>query len=329
MPHPPRVGTLAQIGEFGFLAQLLPKLWRGAGVIIGPGDDCALVETRNSRFLVTTDVLIEDVHFRRGWLTPRQIGRRGFCVTASDLAAMGGRPRFVFVSVAAPPSTTVADLRRLHEGIAAAARENGASIAGGNLSRGRALFVSLTMIGDSPPRPLQRSGARPGDALYVTGDLGTAALGRQLLQGGRSGSAIQRFRQPIPRLAVGALLARRRIASAAIDVSDGLLQDLHHLCVASGVGARIDASMIPCTRPVRARGLALALSGGEDYELLYTVPPPRLASMERLKRRLGCRITRIGQILPARAGICVVDATGAPVSLRHQGFDHFAGDKRR
>jgi thiamine-monophosphate kinase len=288
---------------------------------VGPGDDCAVVDVPGRRLLLTTDALVEGVHFRLTWMTPEQIGRKAYLVNASDIAAMGGQPRYVLVSVTAPGRYAGRDLMRLNRAISAAARATGARVVGGNLTRGRTLSVTLTLIGDSPAHPVLRAGARAGDVLFVTGVLGQAARGlRQLRRdAGARGVAVERFRRPPCRLPAGALLARERIASAMIDVSDGLLQDLGHICTASGVGARIELASLP-----RAGDPMLALTGGEDYELLYAVPPHRLARLHALRGRLGCPMTRIGEIVPRAQGVRAIDARGRPVPVARAGFDHFA-----
>lgn len=322
--------TIGTLGEFGFLSRLLPGLPRGRGVLVGPGDDAALVAGATRRLLVTTDALVEGVHFRRGWLRPEQIGRKAYLVNASDIAAMGGRPRFCLVSVGASPDLPSRDLIALHRGLRAAADETGAQLVGGNLTRAPELFVSVTLLGEAPRRPALRSGARPGDLLYVTGTLGDAALGLEMLRRdpGARGAPVSRFREPPERLRAGALLSRPGHASAMIDVSDGLLQDLGHLCRASGVGARVDASLLPASRSVRRRGLSLALGGGEDYELLCAVPARNQARVERLRSRIGCRLTRIGCCVPQRSGLQVIDERGRALAAERAGFDHFAAARR-
>jgi thiamine-monophosphate kinase len=275
--------------------------------------------------MVTTDALVEDVHFRRAWLTPRRIGRKAYLVNASDIAAMGGAPRYCVVSVAAPARIAAADLLAVHAGIAAAARETGARVAGGNLSEARRLFISVTLIGAAGRRFVRRSGARPGDAVYVTGTLGEAALGLRLLRRNRAarGPAVRRYGEPIPRLQAGAALAASGCASAMIDVSDGLLQDLGHIAAASGVGAQIEIGRIPCSNAVRRAGIDLALHGGEDYELLFTVPPRAQAKLARIEETLGCRVTRIGVVTPPHSGIRLVDRSGHSHPATASGYDHF------
>lgn len=315
--------ALDAVGEFGLLAALLPTLPSGRGVRLGPGDDCAVLAAPRGAQLFTVDSLVEGVHFRRGWLTPDALGRRAFLINASDIAAMGGAPRWCVIDVGAPPRCAADDLAAISRGCAAAATAHGAALVGGNLSRAAQLSITVALIGAAPPRPLTRAGARPGDALYVSGRLGDAALGvRQLRRDAAArGAATARYRAPEPRLALGALLARRGIASAAIDVSDGLIQDLGHLCAASRVGARIEAARVPCTPAVRRTGLAL--HGGEDYELLFAVPPRRERLLARLAEQAGCALTRIGVCTANGEGISVVDARGVPLELPQAGHDHF------
>ena len=322
--------TLAASGEFGLLAALLPTLPAGRGVIVGPGDDCAVVQSPSRRLLLTVDSLVEGVHFRAGWLTPRQLGRKAFLVNASDIAAMGGTPRWCVVNLAAPPHTPAAHLAAISRGIAAAGRENGASLVGGNLSRAARLAVDVTLVGVAPPRPLRRRGARPGDLLYVTGQLGEAALGLRALQRDRRarGPAVRRFREPPSRWRAGFRLAGSGAVSAMIDVSDGLAQDLGHLCAASRVGARIRLDRLPCSPRVRRAGLSLALAGGEDYELLCAVPAHHRRRVERLAARFSFPFTCIGECRPAREGLRAIDSEGRVVPLTAAGHDHFAGRAR-
>jgi thiamine-monophosphate kinase len=315
---------LAKTGEFEFLARLLPRLASGRGVVVGPGDDCAVVAVGRQRWLITTDALVEGTHFRPRWFTPQQLGRKAYLVNASDIAAMGGRPRYVLAALAVPARYPDRDLMRLNIGIAKAAAETGACVIGGNLTRADRLSVTITLVGEMRGTPVLRRGAQPGDALFVSGELGSAAYGRRLLSRRVTarGHEVRRFREPVPRLEAAALLAQHRLASAMIDVSDGLLQDLGHLCAASGVGARVEVEQLPCRPSIRAAGHALALSGGEDYELLCAVPMHRLARMRKLQHRFGCQMTRIGAVMPKSYGVRAVDALGTVYS-GPTGFDHF------
>jgi thiamine-monophosphate kinase len=318
------VKTLGELGEFPFLDRLLPLLPSGRGSVVGLGDDCAVMRGLGKNVLLTTDALVAGVHFERGWMTPHQIGRKAYLVNASDVAAMGGRPRFCLVSLGAPVDFPVSDLLAIHRGIADAAAEHDAWVAGGNVARASELFLSIALIGEMTIAPVRRSGGRPGDALYVTGSLGEAALGLKQLQQNPSarGAAVRRFREPIPRVQAGMHFARG-IASAMIDISDGLLQDLGHLCDASDVGAEILLDALPCSLRVRRDASMLALRGGEDYELLVAVPQKAEAHLKRLRAKLECEVTRIGGLLPKGDGLRVRDAAGKSIAIDGTGFDHF------
>jgi thiamine-monophosphate kinase len=322
--------TIAEVGEFAFLSRLLSGWRKGAQTVIGPGQDCAVIRCGTRNCLLTVDALVEGVHFERAWLTPRQLGRRAMLVNASDIAAMGGRPRFCVVNLEVPPTYAMRDLWALQSGIVAAARQCGADVVGGNLTRAHTLAVSVSVLAEAPARIVARRGAHLGDRIYVTGTLGDAALGVRLLRARGAGSntrPLRRFREPAPRLRAGRLLVESGIVSAMIDVSDGLVQDLGHLCRESAVGALIHAERVPLSTTYRVllgAGDLLALHGGEDYELLCTVPERKVKVLERNRARLGCSITCIGEIAGHR-GVRLVDAAGRRVALPRAGYDHFRG----
>lgn len=335
-----RRDTLGDIGELAFLRRLLPRLRQNPRVLVGPGDDCAAVRGE-ARLLLTTDALVEGVHFEPGWLEPEEIGAKAVLVNLSDIAAMGGVPRFLLLSVGAPAATRRADLERLHRGAERAARRHGAAVVGGNLTAAERLFVSVTAVG-AASRPLLRSGARPGDAIFVTGTLGDAALAVDLLRrfGGRlreggarlPGTAaarralLSRFVLPAPRLDVARRLAAAGVVGAMIDVSDGLVTDLGHLCESSGTGAVVDAAALPRSSAYEALAgtdPGPALRGGEDYELLFTVPPARLRRFEALRRGQGGRITRIGEVVARPRGVRVRESGGRIRKPARPGFEHF------
>lgn len=318
--------TIGECGELGFLNRLLPRLRKGAGVVVGPGQDCALVRRGRHRLLVTVDALVEDVHFRSSWISPRQLGRRSFLVNASDIAAMGGRPRWCVVSVGVPGNYSRRSLLQLHSGIDEAAGECGAFVVGGNLTASSRLWVSVTLIADAPGRTVTRQGARPGDHIFVTGWVGDAALGViQLKRGLRSSGPIWRYREPQPRLAAGAVLVASGAVSAMVDVSDGLIRDLGHICRASGVGAAVDPWRLPLSRAYR-RELGsdprLALAGGEDYELLCAVPQRKVRLLPQLSRSLGCKITAIGRFIEGK-GVHVSGPQRMKPAPTRGGYDHF------
>jgi thiamine-monophosphate kinase len=319
---------LADISEFGFLSRILQRLPAAPDVLVGAGQDCAAIRCGRRPLLLTVDALVEGVHFETGWMSARQLGRKSFLVNASDVAAMGGRPRVCLVSLGVPPSFPAPDLFALQAGIVAAARAAKTAVVGGNLTRAAQLWVSVTLLAEAPKRIVTRQGARPGDRIYVTGTLGDAAAGVRHLRAGKAGHArgvIARFREPSPRLRAGRLLVESGIASAMIDVSDGLVQDLGHICAESRVGARIDAHRVPLSKTYRALvdpDDQLALHGGEDYELLCTVAERNVPQLERSRSRLGCPITHIGEITSGR-GVRVLDAKGGLIKLQSKGHDHF------
>jgi thiamine-monophosphate kinase len=315
------VRRLRDVGEHGWIATLARRLAAAPAsrVILGPGDDAAVVRAGRRPLLLTTDTLLEGVHFRTGWITPAALGRRAFRVNASDLAAMGGIPRFALLALEVPRRMAVAHLDRLVDGFASDARASGAALVGGNLVAGSRLSVTVLLIGEAPGRVVTRAGARPGDALYVTGTLGGPGLAvRGLARRGRG-----RLPDPPLRLHAGVQLAR--VARAMIDVSDGLVQDIGHLCAASGVAAEIEATMLPLAAALRrlpARpALTLAVTSGEDYELVAAVPARSERALARL--RLGCRLTRIGRVVAGRPAVRVRDAAGRTVPLARRGYDHF------
>jgi thiamine-monophosphate kinase len=316
-----RSRRLRDVGEHGWLARVLPGLPSGPRVLVGPGDDAAVLRAGRGPQLVTVDALVEGVHFRRGWAPPRSLGRRAFRVGASDLAAMGARPTAVLLALECPPVRPEAEITRFVRGLAAEAARHGAALVGGNVSAGRRLAASVTVLGEAAGRVVTRAGARAGHLVVVTGALGAGAAIVRALRAG------ERMPWPLPpdRLVAGALLARH--ASAMIDLSDGLLQDLGHVCRASGAGARIDVSKVPVApRCVALAGKAarrLALAGGGDYELLATVPPARWHALRAGAARIRCRLTVIGEIVAAR-GVALHEH-GAPVRTPGpRGWDHFA-----
>ena len=321
--------TLRDRGERALLETIRRLLPARGSVLLGPGDDAAVVARARHPLVLTIDACVEDVHFRRRWLTPRALGRRAFAVSASDIAAMGGRPLAALLAIEAPATTPADTVRGIVEGMRGAARAVGAELVGGNLTGGRALGLTVAVVGEAPWRPITRAGGQVGDRLFVTGDLGGAACGLRLLQRGRSirggDRAVRRWQRPTARIRAGAELARGRIAGAMIDLSDGLLIDAGRLCRASDVGARIELARVPVARTLRGLGAAavrkLALAGGEDYELLFAVPTERLRALARTN--LGCAVTEIGALVAGR-GVRVVDTAGRAVTVpADTGHEHF------
>ncbi|MBM4298779.1 MAG: thiamine-phosphate kinase, partial [Deltaproteobacteria bacterium] len=226
------------------------------------------------------------------------------------------------------------EIAACYRGFNRLAKRSGVALVGGDTNIARSLIVSVCLFGNPPARPVRRSGARAGDDIYVTGTLGDSALGLALLRKGlpnvkssAEAQMVARHHRPTPRLATGADLARRKLATAMIDISDGLLQDLDHICHASGVGAVIWHGRLPLSRAYRElagqSAKTLALNGGEDYELLFCARPNRRAQIERLSAAGDIAISRIGQCLPATKGITVLDNGGKTLSISRTGHDHF------
>lgn len=276
--------------------------------------------------------MVEGVHFELRWARPETIGARALYVNLSDIAAMGGHPTACVVNLALRKGVATRTLDGIYAGLRRAARESGTDIVGGNITRARELSITIAMLGEVAAGVMRRDTARPGDEVFVTGTLGDAALGWRLLAStarGRAGTVarkflIDRFLAPQSRIDAGLRLASMKPVPAAIDVSDGLMQDLGHLLERSGVGAEIDASRIPLSpayKTLMGHDLSHALGGGEDYELLFCLRPGRIES--QLTRQLRVPVHRIGRIVKGR-GLRVIGAD-AP---RLAGWDQLRATSR-
>lgn len=294
-----------------------------AHVELGIGDDAAVLAASGKRSVISVDAAFENVHFRRSFAALDVIAERALIAALSDLAAMGAAPRAALLALGLPDDTLDEDVDALAAGFARASEHHACPIVGGNLSRANELSITSTVVGETEAAPLTRSGARDGDSLFVTGVVGAAALGLLLLERDnddpRGQPFVARFLKPVARIAEG--LALRGQASAAIDVSDGLLQDLAHVCRASGVGAMVETMHLPLARGfvemAHALGrdpLALALGGGDDYELLFTLPAGSRAP------DFG---TRIGTITARSGEVSAVDGSGKKLDLPAYGYRHF------
>ena len=317
----------------------------GAGEVrLGIGDDAAVIRPGGGRELViSADQFLEGRHFLARRHPAESVGYKALARATSDLAAMGAAPLYFFMTLALPAGRTGAWLDNFLRGMARAAREFKMILLGGDLARQRAIAISITVVGEIlPGRAVTRSGARPGDAIFVSGTLGRAEMGLRMFLGVSGGAAEIAARKPgaaawsdalyahlypQPRLALGAWLARKRFATSMIDVSDGFSTDLGHICATSGVGARVSIGSLPTpsmTQLAVHLGLdsfALGLHGGEDYELLFTVPK-RLAG--KIPARFGkLKITRVGEITRRRE-VLLVNARGEARPLRPRGWDHFS-----
>jgi len=325
---------LSRLGEFGLIERVRRLTPKSRSVLLGIGDDAAWVRNKTRSCLITSDVLIEGIHFDLKWTSLFDLGYKTLAVNLSDIAAMGGIPAYLILSLGIPAAFSSHQIDDFYRGVRSLSAKSGVALVGGDTSAAQALFISACLIGHAPFRPVTRGGAKPGDDIYVTGTLGDSALALSLLSNKATGAKhgplkylLSRHHQPTPRLTAGALLARERLATAMIDVSDGLLQDLSHICRASSIGAVISEDKLPLSKAYRTLtgrgGTKPALSGGEDYELLFCARERHRSRIAKLPKRAGVEITRIGTCVPRRRGIMVLDPSGKPLAIRSQGHDHF------
>jgi len=324
---------LSELGEFGLIERIRKVTPKGRGVRLGIGDDAAWVECEGRSFLITSDLLIEGIHFDFRWTSFYGLGYKTLAVNLSDLAAMGGRPAYLTLSLGIPVDFKTENIEKFYRGIRTLAVQSGVSLVGGDTSLSERFFISASLVGHAPYGAITRGGGKAGDDLYVTGTLGDATLGLELLRRKKSKAGkdaaflISRYHFPTARLKAGLTLAKERLAKAMIDVSDGLLQDLGHLCKASGIGAVIWQEALPLSRAYRSAagkaGLFYALAGGEDYELLFSLRSHHRSRLEKAKRRMGVPVTHIGKCVPADQGIRVINSKGQPLAIPPVGYDHF------
>ena len=378
--------SLSSLGERALIRRITARLGASlpapSWVLVGPGDDAAVIEPeRGALDVLTTDAIVEGIHFDCDYVPLDAVGHRALAVNLSDLAAMGARPRAALLSLVLPESLDVAGVDHLLEGLLALAAAHGVAVIGGNITRTTGpLVIDVTAIGSvRSRRVLTRAAARPGDDVYVTGSLGAAAVGLKMLQGdrgarlvppmpqaaarlaeaGREGGrpadadltlrqaqghpeqrrgmstyaphdneCIERYLRPIPRVRAGLLLGRNRAASSCIDLSDGLADAVRQVADASDVGITVDAAALPisaCARHWHAsngrQGIETALTGGDDYELLFTVRPSQRGRLRGVQRQIGdLAITKIGGVTRSRDLLLIGD--GPARELPH-GYEHF------
>ncbi len=332
---------VSELGEFG-LIDLLAKMVNSAQdrqiafrqkLIIGIGDDAAAWYGDASIQLATVDSLIQGVHFPSGIGSWEDLGWRALATNLSDIAAMGGLPRYALVSLALPDDTEVEDVTALYKGMIELAQQFGVAIVGGDTTSAPLVAITITILGNATNRGkyiLTRSAAKPGEQIAVTGELGAAAAGLEMLtkqlQFDPEATACLKdaFLRPSPRIAEGQLLVKQGVRTA-IDISDGLVSDLNQICKSSQVGARIEIDRVPIQPMVKAnfgdKSLELALSGGEDYELLFT---GSAEVINKVKRAASCPITVIGEIVADKTSkVTLVDSRGNPFNLGKAGWEHF------
>lgn len=307
------------------MAESAGKSRRSGQVIKGIGDDCAVLGCHPGyETLVTTDFSLEGIHFRREWHAPESIGHRCLTRGLSDIAAMGGEPVAAFLSLALPKEVPQSWVTRFTRGFMTLAKKHGVTLAGGDTAESPAgVLADIVVVGRVPQgTAVLRSGARAGDRIFVSGELGGSAAAVQKMMASNRKVGVREYARhffPEARLALGRALREKELATAMIDTSDGLSTDLSHICEESGVGAEIDGGKIPqATLAGKPVGLDLALQGGEDYELLFTIP-----AREAIPREMaGVRLTEIGRITKAQ-GIKLREAGGGVRVLRVKGWEHF------
>jgi thiamine-monophosphate kinase len=337
--------SLKTIGEFGLIRQLR-RQWPTLSprIITGIGDDAAILKTRpGQRLLISTDVLIEGIHFDLTYQTPKDLGWRAGVANLSDIAAMGGTPLYLLVSMALPVRVPPRHVRELYRGIHAACHPFNVELIGGDTSSSPSqIFLSLTIVGSvGVKHALTRNNAEIGDRIYVTGTLGDANAGLRILQtrstthrqsrpSAVEAFLIRRHLRPAPRIHVGQLLVNRKLAHAALDLSDGLSSDVAHVCEESRVGAEIRTTALPLSSELRAFAkrdkrdpMQIALQGGEDYELLFTAPAKRHQNVLRVAEQTKVPITCIGEIKPKTFGRQLVLPSGRRQKLPNESFRHF------
>lgn len=329
--------TVSDLGEKTLLKRFSRHLGRGSKIIRTYSEDCAVVDAGGSNFLLyTVDAFIEGVHWKREFATPFLVGRKALLVNVSDISAMGGRPLYYLVSLMAPPDTEVSWIDELYRGLSSVSRETGVKLIGGNVACSDRLVVDLFVAGEvSRRRAVFRNGARNGDAVFVSGELGASAAGLQFLEAGYrlntgSGdvrSAVKAHLDPPCRHDLAQKIAPW--VTSMIDLSDGLAADLQEICRESNVGALVHSEKIPVAKSavslLHKQGrspLSLALGGGEDYELLFTVSRKRRpAFLKKMEREL-CRVYEVGTIVQKGRGVMLRNASGVSEPLRG-GYEHF------
>lgn len=320
--------------EFEFIHSLRQKFGKpGRRIVTGIGDDAAVIAGSSRKdTVITTDLLVEDIDFKQDWSTPSQLGHKALAVSLSDIAAMGAKPLWSTISIGIPKAVWESDfLKEFYEGWGDLAKKHGVSLVGGDVSRTTDKIVIDSVVGGEVRRnrAIHRSGAKPGDLIYVTGELGGAAAGLKILKDGLDQTAtakklIKRQLEPIPRCEIGQLLGELRIPTAMIDISDGLSSDLKHICEESGVGATIFENQLPTDTNLKSMNfpdeLDLVLNGGEDFELLFTVP--RNLRQDFRNKLAKLPVTQIGEITE-NAGAVELHGKDGMTELNPGGFKHF------
>ncbi len=345
MSRSPFRGTVSSLSEFDVIRLMQRSISQSTlPSPHGIGDDAAILPpSPNHEWLISKDLFLEGIHFDPRMSSYRNIGYKAAAVNISDIAAMGGTPTALLLGLAIPPSTTTTNLQNLYKGLNDCCKKYHVQLIGGDTCASPPnIILSITIIGKvKSGLALRRDGAKIGDRIYVSGTLGDSGAGLRLLQKKRHPASgqlaqsvvrflIKRHQQPMPRVDLGHILSKHRLATSSIDLSDGLSGDLHHLCQASKVGANIDAAKIPLSRQCSSymkhcqdTFMDLSLHSGEDYELLFTVSPRKQSKLERLASHLSQKITCIGTIEQYAHKIHVIQTDGTRIPMSKKSYDHF------
>lgn len=320
-----------RLTESSLIDRIAARLYRYKNnVVKGIGDDTAVIKAnRNKYLLFTCDSFVSGVHFSEKYSTPYQIGRKAAAINISDVAAMGGKPNHFLVSLFLPEGPTEKFIDELYQGLTEECNLYDIDIIGGNTARSNQFIIDLFLIGEVSPRNLLlRSGAKVGDLVLVTGTLGDSAAGLKLLQNFQLNiperdkkRLIFRHLTPTPRIKEGMIIGKSKKATSMIDISDGLSSDLGHICDESQVGVKLFTDKIPVYGSVK---IDLALNGGEDYELCFTVPAKYVSDIsQKLKKETATNVTIVGEIIPFLQGRWLIDGAGKKLPLMAKGWDHF------
>ena len=333
---------LEELGEHGLIRRIQKRFKsKDRSIVVGIGDDAAIINPSPGKSLIiSTDTLREDIHFKKKFYSPSDIGWKAVAVSVSDIAAMGGIPRFLLLSIAVPDKTIVKDIDGLLNGVKDISTLYDIALIGGNISRSKkGITLDTTVMGELPKgKGRLRSGASVGDLIYVTGIVGSSAIGLSLLKSSSvysttslsTSQLISTHLRPLPKVNEGIILSKNKLATAMIDISDGLLADLSHICDQSKVGANIYRDLIPLPdihlklkKRLAKEPLFYALYGGEDYELLFTIKKRDREKLEAIFKKKNFDITFIGEITSKDNGIRMVGIDGNKRIIRPGGFDHF------
>ena len=325
---------LQDLGEFKLIDRIRQQVVDGAGVHRGIGDDAAVLSLPDGHHLLTsTDLLIEDVHFRHDWTDCEALGHKAVAVNLSDIAAMGGTPRYLYLGLACPGEADLDDIYAFTKGALDEAKRHNVMLVGGDTCRSPGPWmISVTIEGSAPAsQVIGRDGAQPGDLIMVSGTLGDSALGLHLLQNDATPETELSIRhhRPTAQVELGRLLGEKHLARAMIDISDGLAGDLEHILQASQVNGLIEEDKLPLSEVFRRYTekkpdlRELALYGGEDYELLFTVAPEKAADVAVLGAELSLPMTTIGVIQEGPGALLLQDKTGEVRPILVRGYDHF------